>query len=193
MSVPSLLLTLGPFPLPRRDTRRRLHRSSASLYTLYTCRSGFLWGSRGRRSTGVKQRARGQEGGNSTQLKQETIYVFQPKQFQFPWNPFKPQTYIRKIKQATHRTVSFSKKDQREHRKTMDAVGYFWFLCKKRWLSGELNRVYSFASYKWTRTWLVNRHLSPSRCIQHAPGCTEPWSKRGASSWSVIHNFWGES
>lgn len=137
------------------------------------------------------ERTRWGWGGRKCHSTQARDYVFQPKQFQFPWNPSKPQTYIRKIKQATHRTVSFSKKDQKEHRKTVDAVRFFWFLCKKRWLRGELNRVYSFALYKWTRTWLLNRHLSPSRCIQHVPGCTEPWSKHGTSSWSisVINKF----
>ena len=59
-SVPSLQLTAGLLPLPRWDTRRRLHRSSASLYTLHTFRSGFLWGSRGHRSTGVKQLGSGE-------------------------------------------------------------------------------------------------------------------------------------
>lgn len=82
VSVPSLQLTLGPFPLPPRDTRRRLHRSSASLYTLYTCRSGFLWGSRGRRSTCMKERGGGGGGGNATQLKQETMF-FNPSSFSF--------------------------------------------------------------------------------------------------------------
>ena len=43
VSVPSLQLTPEPFPLSRQDTRRRLHRSSASCYNLYTCRSGCLW------------------------------------------------------------------------------------------------------------------------------------------------------
>ena len=77
---------------------------------------------------------------------------------------------------------------EREDIKTTDAVRFLLaclFLHKKRCLRGRQNRVYYFAWYKWTSTWLLNRQQSSSRCVQHGPGWTGPCSKRGASSWSV--------
>ena len=111
-------------------------------------------GSRDCRSTGVK--------GLWEETPLHPSKFLNPSSFSFCVTSSKPQAYIRKTKQATHRTVSFSKKDQREDIKTTDAVGFLLaclFLHKKRCLRGRLNRVYSFAWYKWTSTWLLNRHL----------------------------------
>ena len=139
-------------------------------------------GSRGCRSTGVK------ELWEETPLHSSKRLFLNPSSFSFCVTSSKPQAYIRKTKQATHRTVRFSKKDQREDIKTTDAVRFLLaclFLHKKRCLRGRQNRVYSFAWYKWTSTWLLNRHLSSSRCVQQGPGCTGPCSKHGTSSWSI--------
>lgn len=108
LTPPPPQLTGGRLPLPRWDTRQRLHRSSASLYILHTFRSGSLVGG----GVGVKgpEKHRCENRGrimNSTQARDYLFMLFNPSNFSFHETPFEPQTYIRKLKQGTHRTTSF--------------------------------------------------------------------------------------
>lgn len=115
-------------------------------------------------------------------------YVFQPRQFQFPWNPIQT-TDLHKKNQASNTANGklFHKKiRENDH----SGCWMFWVLCKKSFLKEELSSAYSFARKKWTRTWLPNRHLRPSQDIQYVPGCTEPGREHGTSSWSICVTNW---
>lgn len=104
---PKLQLTGGPLPLPRWDTRRRLHKSSASLYTLYTFRSGSLVGGGGGVKGPEKHRCENHECiMNSVSARDSLLMLFNPSSFSFHKTQFEPQTYIRQPKQGTRQTVS---------------------------------------------------------------------------------------
>lgn len=69
---------------------------------------------------------------NSTQARDYLFMLFSPSSFNFHQTSFEPQTYIRKPKQRTHRTVSFFKKRFGENtERPWIAVGSFGFFARK--------------------------------------------------------------
>lgn len=72
--------------------------------------------------------------------KQETIYAFQPEQFQFPWN-LKLILGQPNTQQSKHGFLLFFKAS--EHRKSMDACGFFASLQEKSPERGPEQSVFS--------------------------------------------------